>query len=353
MTTTEIAVVPARTSSRSDFSSRSVLRTLIDFLRGALVGVTEVIPGVSGGTVALIVGIYETMIDGAGHLARAVACLIRDGGRARGRERALEHVRAVRWSVVLPVGIGMLTAVFLGAKMLSPIIEANPTTTRAIFAGLITASLIVPIRMTGARWRPIDVLIAVASAVVVFLLMGLPAMTPSTNPPLLLIGCAAAFAICALVLPGVSGSYILLTLGLYAPTLAAVSALNVPYIATFALGGIIGLGLFVPVLQWLLANRRRITLVIMTGLMAGSLRAVWPWQTEDGAPLPTGADWPLMLGLFGIGAAIVIALLAAESALLRRRLMSHELAADPHADVVIDEIAEEHELDEIADSRAR
>lgn len=349
MTTTEIAVVPARRAA----SSRSVLRTLIDVLRGALVGVTEVIPGVSGGTVALIVGIYETMIDGAGHLARAAGCLVRDGLRGRGLARAGEHVRAVRWSVVLPVGIGMLTAVFLGAKLLSPIIEANPTTTRAIFAGLITASLIVPIRMTGARWRPVDVLIALASAALIFVVMGLPAMAPPTNPPLLLIGFASAFAVCALVLPGVSGSYLLLTLGLYAPTLAAVSTLNLPYLATFALGGIIGLGLFVPVLQWLLANRRRITLVIMTGFMAGSLRAVWPWQAEDGAPLPLGADWPLMLGLFGVGAAIVLALLAAEATLLRRRLMSHELAADPHAEVIIDEIEHEHDLDEVADHRAR
>ncbi len=348
MTTTQIAVVPAPTAS-----TRSVFRTLIDFLRGALVGVTEVIPGVSGGTVALILGIYETLIDGAGHLARAVGCVIRDGLSGRGLARAAEHVRAVRWSVVLPVGVGMLTAIFLGAKLLSPIIEANPVQTRAIFAGLIAASLIVPIRMTGARWRAADVVIAAAAAAVIFVVMGMPALTPPENPPLLLIGVAAAFAVCALVLPGVSGSYLLLTLGLYAPTLVAVSALNVPYLATFALGGIIGLGLFVPVLQWLLSNRRRITLVIMTGFMAGSLRAVWPWQTEDGAPLPAGSDWPLMLALFGIGVAIVVVLLATEAALLRRRLMSQSLEADPHADVVIDEIVHEHQLDEIADHPAR
>lgn len=332
---------------------RSLLRTIIDVFRGALVGVTEVIPGVSGGTIALIIGVYETLIDGAGHLARAAARAVTDGFRGRGFARAGEHARAVRWSVVLPVGLGMLTAVFLGARLISPIIEAHPTQTRAIFAGLIAASLIVPIRMTGARWRVRDVAVAAVAGAAVFVVMGLPALTPPADPSPLLIACAAAFAVCALVLPGVSGSYLLLTLGLYTPTLAAVSALDLPYIATFAIGGIVGLGLFVPLLQWLLANRRRITLVIMTGFMAGSLRAVWPWQDDDRTPLPVGDDWPVMLGLFGIGVVIVLVLLGVEAALLRRRLMSQPLEADPDPEVVLVEIEHEHELDDDADRHDR
>jgi putative membrane protein len=311
---------------------RRVLRVLIDAVRGALIGIVEVIPGVSGGTVALIVGVYETLIDGAGHLARAAARFVGDGLRGRGLARAGEHARSVRWSVVLPVGIGMVIAVVAGARVIAPLVEDHPIETRAIFAGLIAASLIVPIRMTGRRWRLIDVAIAAAAAAAGFFLMGFPALTPTADPPLLLVGLAAAVAVCALVLPGVSGSYILLALGLYAPTLAAVNDRDLAYIGVFAVGAIAGLGLFVPLLQWLLAHARRITLVLLTGLMAGSLRSVWPWQGEESELLPPAADWGPALALFALGVAIVLALLATEAVLLRRGLMSKPAHADPDAD---------------------
>lgn len=307
------------------------MRVLIDVVRGALIGVVEVIPGVSGGTVALIVGVYETLIDGAGHLARAVARLVTDGLRGRGTERAREHFRAVHWTVMIPVGIGMLIAVVVGASVIAPLVEDHPVETRAIFAGLIAASLIVPIRMTGQRWRPVDVAIAVVAACVSFAAMSFPSLSPAADPALVLVGLAAAVAICALVLPGVSGSYLLLAFGLYAPTLDAVNDRNLVYIAVFGLGAIAGLGVFVPILQWLLANARRITLVIMTGLMAGSLRLVWPWQNEDESALlaPVSSEWPLALGLFVLGIVIVAALLITEAVLQRRGLMSEGERADP------------------------
>ncbi|RXZ86810.1 DUF368 domain-containing protein [Agromyces atrinae] len=315
---------------------RRVMRVLVDAIRGMLIGVVEVIPGVSGGTIALIVGVYETLIDGAGHLARAAARLVGDGLRGRGLGRAGEHVRAVRWSVVLPVGFGMVIAVIAGARVIAPLVENHPIETRALFAGLIAASLIVPIRMTGQKWRPVDVVIAAAAAALSFYASGLPALTPSAEPHLLLVGAAAAVAVCALVLPGVSGSYLLLALGLYAPTLAAVNDRDLAYLGVFALGAIAGLGLFVPVLQWLLANARRISLVIMTGLLAGSLRLVWPWQGDDSALMPPSTGWPGALGLFVLGAAIVIVLLVVEAALLRRGLMSTPEHADPDPDAHLD-----------------
>ncbi|APF33954.1 DUF368 domain-containing protein [Microbacterium sp. AISO3] len=293
-----------------------VARMLLDAGRGALIGTVEIIPGVSGGTVALIVGVYETLIDSAGHLARGVARAASDGVRGRGLTRAREEFAAVRWSVVLPVGFGMIAAVLAASAILAPIIEAEPVASRALFAGLILASLVVPIRMVGGRWRMREYAIAAVGAVAGFLLTSLPQVDP-LEPPLPVVALAAAFAVCALVVPGVSGSFILLAVGMYAPTLAAVNERDLVYLGVFILGAMIGLGLFVSVLQWLLVHRRRVMLAMMTGLMLGSLRALWPWQ-EGGTVQPPGPDALPVLLLVLIGAAAVGGVLLIESAVLRR-----------------------------------
>ena len=305
-----------------------VARTVGDTARGALIGFAEIVPGVSGGTIALIVGVYDTLIDGAGHLARGVARLVGDGMRGKGLSKATAHFRSVRWSVVLPIGIGMLAAIVVGAALLAPLLEAYPTGTRAVFAGLIAASLIVPARMVGGRWTPLEVAIGLLAAALTFVLTGLP-RGADVNPTLLIVAVAAAFAVCALVLPGVSGSYLLLTVGMYAPTLAAVNDRNFAYLGAFILGAIVGLGVFVSGLQWLLKNRRRITLVIMTGLMLGSLRALWPWQTETGGVLPPDDNLGFVLLLVIIGASAVLGIMALEAVLLKRRMLSPEIVADP------------------------
>ncbi|MBH0083704.1 DUF368 domain-containing protein [Salinibacterium sp. SWN167] len=308
-----------------------VIRTVGDALRGMLIGFAEIVPGVSGGTIALLVGVYDSLIDGAGHLARGVALTVADGIRGRGLSRAAAHFRSVRWNVVLPIGIGMLLAIVLGAALLAPLIEQFPTGTRAVSAGLIAASLIVPARMVGGRWTFREILIGLLAAGVAVALTSLP-QAGDADPALIIVSLAAALAVCALVLPGVSGSYLLLILGMYAPTLAAVNDRNLGYLGAFAIGAIIGLGLFVSALQWLLKNRRRVTLVIMTGLMLGSLRALWPWQTESGEVLAPEADFGIVLLLIALGAVVVLGILAAEAALVKRRMLSPDIAADPEPD---------------------
>jgi putative membrane protein len=123
---------------------------------------------------------------------------------------------------------------------------------------------------------------------------------------------SAAFAVCALVLPGISGSYLLLALGIYAPTVAAVNDRDFGYLGTFVLGAILGLASFVSLLQWLLASRIKMTMVVMTGLMIGSLRALWPWQNETGAVLMPESSFGLELLMFGVGSAIVLGLIVIE-----------------------------------------
>jgi len=319
-------------------SAPAIARPSLDLVRGGLIGAAEIVPGVSGGTIALIVGVYDTLIDGAGHLARGVARLVGDGIRGRGIRRAVEHFRSVRWGVVIPIVLGMLAAIFVGARLLAPLLEEQPVATRAVFAGLIAASLIVPIRMVGGRWKPHEILVAIAAAALTFALTGLPP-AQDADPTLLIVAISAAFAVCALVLPGVSGSYLLLTVGMYAPTLGAVNDRNLAYLGAFVGGAAVGLGLFVSGLQWLLARHRRITLVVVTGLMLGSLRALWPWQSEENRLLTPGPDWAMALVLFAVGAAGVLALIALEAALVKRRLLSPDIVSDP----VPDDVQPEHD----------
>jgi putative membrane protein len=121
------------------------------------------------------------------------------------------------------------------------------------------------------------------------------------------------------VLPGVSGSFLLVTVGLYAPTLAALNNRDLPYIGAFIAGAILGLSVFVSGLQWLLENRHRITLVVITGLMVGSLRALWPWQTDSNGLLAPGEGIPSAVAFFAAGVIVVLVLIAVESVLVRRR----------------------------------
>ncbi len=300
----------------------------LDVVRGALIGAAEVVPGVSGGTVALIVGVYDDVIGSAGHFLRGIAAAIVDGVRGRGAARTRAHFAEVRWGVVIPVAVGMVAAVVAGAAVIAPLVEDHPVETRAVFTGLIVASLAVPIRIVG-RWGLREVLLALAAAVVAVVLVGLPA-AGDAEPVLPVVALAAAVAVCALVLPGVSGSFLLLTIGLYAPTLDAVNDRDLVYLGVFLLGAIAGLAAFVPTLQWLLEHRRRITLAIMTGLLAGSLRALWPWQSEDGAVEAPGSDLGLAVLLALAGAVVVVVLLVVERA-ARGRAAEGPLAAGDDA----------------------
>jgi putative membrane protein len=282
------------------------MRIVLDLLRGALIGTAEIVPGVSGGTVALIVRVYHSIVHSASGVVRGLVGIVVPSLR---RSRPWSEVEWVR---IIPILIGMFGAIFVAAALLEPVLAEYPIQARAVFAGLIAMSLVVPITMVGSRWKARDLLGAATAAAVGFVLVGLPTVTVS-EPSLLLVAPAAAIAVCALVLPGVSGSFLLLALGMYEPTLSAVNDRDLSYLGVFIAGAIVGLGSFVVVLQWLLTHRRRITLVVMTGLMVGSLRALWPWQGESRELLaPDPASVPLVVGLFVAGVTIVAVLLFIE-----------------------------------------
>lgn len=287
--------------------------TFSDFLRGSLIGAAEVVPGVSGGTIALITGVYDTLIGSAATIIRALVGSLRSEGRA---ERWRE-VGSLPWLRLLSILLGMGAAIVVASRLLEPLIVEYPEHTRAVFLGLILASIAIPLQMAGGAGGLGGLVIISVSALATFFLTGLPPATAS-DPPTLVIIVAAAFAVCALVLPGVSGSFLLLTLGLYQPTIAAVNERDVTYLGVFVLGAIVGLGSFVVVLQWLLAHQRRITLLVMTGLMIGSTRALWPWQTDDRALLVPASNWLEMAALVLAGVAVVAGLIRWERAVASR-----------------------------------
>jgi putative membrane protein len=282
---------------------RSWQRTAAHVLRGGLIGTVEVVPGVSGGTVALIVGVYETIIKSAGHIVSGLRHVVTDVPRRQGTARARDEFRQADWPTILPVVLGMLVGLILAARQVEVFVHDHPEIARGLFLGLVAAALAVPISMVGRHWNARYVLLAGAAAALAFVLTGLPPTEVPATPPVIMF--AAAVAVSALVLPGVSGSFILLTIGLYEATLAAVNTRDLGYLSWFLAGLIIGLALFVKALQWLLEHRRHATLAVLAGLMAGAMRALWPWQDDDRGLLAPGPDAGTVVLFILLGAAVV------------------------------------------------
>ncbi len=297
----------------------------LNIVRGFLLGLAELVPGVSGGTVALVTGVYERALVAASALGRAFV------GLAKGPDRRAvfrAHIRQVEWWLVAPMLVGMVTAVLLAAGTVASLVEANPENARGLFFGLVAASLAVPIRMLPARAdrRPVgigEILVSLAAAVASFVLVGFASGAAIDDPPWWFVLIAAAIAVCALVVPGVSGSFFLLASGLYAPTLEAVDQRDLGYIGVFAAGALIGLLTVVKAMTVLLARARRATVLVMFGLMLGSLRALWPWQGgpggEDGHGTLLAPIDPAGPILFAVGGAVVVlALILVEDRIQRR-----------------------------------
>lgn len=280
---------------------------LVNVVRGLLMGSFDVVPGVSGGTVALVVGIYERLIASIRSLVDAGTGLLRADLR-----KARAALGETEWWLLVPLLIGIGVAIATLARVVEPLLEeetGNPAQARAVFFGLICGTLVIPWRrgggLHGGRW-----LLAGLAATFAFVLSGLPE-TEVTDPAYLAVFASATVAICAMILPGVSGSFILLTLGMYAPTLAAVNDRELLYLGVFAAGAVVGLAGFSKLLNWLLTRRHDATMAVLLGLMVGSLRAVWPYLDSDRGLQPPPGDASalvevgLAVGAFGLVTAVI------------------------------------------------
>ncbi|WP_418275140.1 DUF368 domain-containing protein [Isoptericola jiangsuensis] len=289
-------------------------------LRGGLVGMAESVPGISGGTIALAVGLYDRLLGAASGVVHAARELVAGVVRGHGLRPAQRALRAIDWSFLVPVLAGMVVVLLASLSLVAPLLESQPVPMRALFFGMIAVSVVVPLRMMPRRFRALDALLMVVAAVAAFALTGLPPAEVA-EPSLWYVALGAALAINALVLPGVSGSFLLVVLGLYVPVQQAISDLDLAFVGAFAVGAAIGLASFVKLLHWLLEHRRQGTMAVLAGLMVGSLRALWPWQDDAGnlqGPPETGMLGVVMLAF--AGAVIVGALVWWEAA----RAAEHE-----------------------------
>lgn len=310
---------------------------VLNALRGFLIGMAELVPGVSGGTIALVTGVYDELINSAAHVLAAVRRLVSGPDRVAA---ARVELRRTSWGLVIPVLLGMGLAVLTVAGVMESFVSEHPEQARGLFFGLVLVSIVVPLMMAGPIRGIPDGLALVLAALAAWFLIGLAGGAPDNSPPLVVVFFAAAVAVCALVVPGVSGSFFLLAVGLYAATLGAVDDRDLAYLAVFALGMVGGLVTFVPVLRWLLDNWRRTTLLVMAGLMAGSLRALWPWQADVSGEVATDAHAPGDLlepyapiwgpiGLAVLGGLAVLALVLVEARASRTATGAGGVAA-PH-----------------------
>src|SRR5690625_729870 len=304
---------------------RSTIHVPLHFVREFLIGLAELVPGISGGTVALVTGVYEHLIDAASHVLAALRRLLSGPQRKSGFAAEL---RRTDWWLAIPVLAGMALSVLTMAGVMEHLVSQYPENARGAFFGLVAASVLVPLRLiprealtAGIVVR--DVVIVAVSAALAYWLIGLAGATSAAEPAAPVVFIAAAIAVCALVMPGLSGSFFLLAIGLYSPTLQAVDTRDLGYIAVFAAGALVGLGSIVQVLRYLLARHCRCALLAVTGVMVGSLRALWPWpQATDVSGSGSLAVpyepvvGPVLLAVAGV--VVVMALIIAESWMARR-----------------------------------
>ncbi len=260
------------------------------FLRGLAMGAADIVPGVSGGTIAFITGIYPRLLHSLRSFDLGAARLLLQGD-LRG---AWRHVDGGFLAVLLA---GIATSIFTLARLLGWVLEHYPEPLWSLFFGLILASALMLLQQVP-RWdrrRLLGLVLGTAVALAIALAprAGFIAGYPGVFG-------AGFIAICAMILPGISGSFILLLLGMYTTVLAAVRALDLGFLAVFALGAAAGLLCFSRLLDWLLSRYRAGTVATLTGFLFGSLAVVWPWKHtlswvvgRDGAPRPE-QQWPVL-----------------------------------------------------------
>jgi putative membrane protein len=237
-------------------------------VKGFCMGASDVVPGVSGGTMAFILGIYEELIDAIKSFdLKSLQFLVTLKFRP-----LLDYIS---WQFLLAVGIGIITAIFTLSRLLSWLLQNRPVFIWSFFLGLILASVLSVSRRVEV-WRILTWLCLVGGTLGSYFLVGLvPVATPNDYWFLFLCG---AVAICAMILPGISGSYILVLLGKYRYVLDAVNHRDFLVLGLVAAGACVGIIAFSRILGWLLKNYHDLMVATLTGLMIGSLRKVWPWK---------------------------------------------------------------------------
>jgi len=296
------------------------------FAKGMAMGAADVVPGVSGGTIAFISGIYDELLDAIKGINLTALRVLFSAGPAR-------FWRQINGTFLLVLGAGILASVLSLAKLVSHLLATQPLLIWSFFFGLVLASVIYMVR-DQRHWRTPQLLaLALGAAVALAIAFAPPLAVAAT--PVAVFG-AGMLAICAMILPGISGSFILLLIGMYPVIINAVSELDLAVLALFGAGAAVGLAAFSRVLSWLLHRFRATTLALLIGFLLGSLPVVWPWQTAALAAGPQPGVRQLMLpgqyqellgnpqllpslALMAVGLAVVLGLEYGGSFLARKR----------------------------------
>ena len=290
-------------------------RILAQIARGFAMGASDVVPGVSGGTVALVLGIYEGLIGNISTGSKALGRLVK--GDVKG---FIDGLKAVDWLFLIPLAVGLGAAVVILAGIIEQALHDHPEAMAGLFFGLVIGSIVVA---RGLLKRPTAEHAAVALTVgaVLFFVLGFQS-GPASDPAALVLVGAGALASCALILPGISGSFILLMIGMYTVVLNAVDERIFSQIALVGIGAIIGLAFFSSFLTYLLDNFHDRVMAVLIGLMIGSLRVLWPWpngvgiiEPEEvipgtGLELPNGAPTLVPIALAVVSAIGVVVISA-------------------------------------------
>jgi putative membrane protein len=283
-------------------------QTLRHFLTGLSIGAANVIPGVSGGTIALLMGVYGRLLGAIGHLT----------------DEPLRLVRARRWRqawaaadgpFLAVLGAGMVVSIFTFARLFEWLLRTHEIETMAFFFGLILLSIFY-VGQGVRHWRAGRLIALFAGAAVA---AGVALLAPaSENPDPVYVFVCGVIAVASMILPGLSGSFVLLMMGNYTLVLGAVGHLHWPVLVPMTLGCAVGLLGFSRLLDWVLKRWRDLTLALMTGFVLGSLAVIWPWKHKATAEITradgsvktvvTGFDWYLPDG--SISTAIALGLMA-------------------------------------------
>jgi len=293
--------------------------------RGFLMGSADIVPGVSGGTIALVLGIYERLIHNIREGARALRQVITGQW-----SDARSTIGSIEWVWLLSLLVGILAAVAVLSSVLERLLDDEPVKMAALFLGLVAGSIWVTFGLLG-RIDAVGAALIVGVGLGLFLLLGLRSDTEVADDalevvtePAWIFFLSGAIAISAMILPGISGSFILVLLGMYTEVLGAVNDRDVASLAAFALGCVVGLALFSTLLNWLLERYHSWVIAAMIGLMLGSTRVLWPWPngthtTELAAPSGDVAI-PILLATLGFVGVVAIG-----------RLSRAVMSPDPHS----------------------
>jgi putative membrane protein len=265
---------------------RSLKEYLVIGLKGMAMGAADVVPGVSGGTIAFISGIYEELLASISNVNfKLLKTLKSDGIKAAWKQ--------VNGSFLLALFIGIFISIISLAKTIKWLLENEPVLLWSFFFGLVVASIIY-IGKQVENWNVKISILCILGVLFGYVITVIPPTNLGEVNYLLLIF-AGAIASCAMILPGISGSYILLLIGVYPIVMTAITTKDYKIIGAIAVGVIVGLLSFSKLLKWLFTNYKNEMLIVLTGIMLGSLNKVWPWKETVSTYLDShGATKPLL-----------------------------------------------------------